>query len=91
MEGEPPRRSLTLEPAPAPSLPDKVADLVERDEVTHLPAHGRHPDLEAALGAPVAVAHPDHDGAAAAGDAPDPVPGAQVVDVEIEGSRMHAG
>jgi uncharacterized membrane protein YfcA len=35
------------------------------------------------------MAHPDHDGAAPADDAPDPVPRTQVVDMEIEGSRLH--
>jgi hypothetical protein len=31
----------------------------------------------------------DYDCAAATGDTPDPVPGAEVVDVEVERSRMH--
>ena len=62
---------------------------MQRDEVAHLAAHGRHPDLEPALGAAVAVAHPDHDRAAPAGDPPDPVARAQVVDVEVERSRLH--
>ena len=66
-----------------------MADLVECHEVAHLATDRRHADLEPALGAPVAVAHPDHDRATAAGDAPDPVAGAEVVDVEVERSRMH--
>ena len=74
---------------PLRPCPDEMPDLVQRDEVAHLAAHGRHADLEPALGAAVAVAHADHDGRPAAGDAPDPVPRAQVVDVEVEGSRMH--
>jgi hypothetical protein len=31
----------------------------------------------------------DHNGAPATGDTPDPVPGAEVVDVEVEGPGMH--
>ena len=37
----------------------------------------------------VPMADADHDGPAAAVDAPDPVPRAEVVDVEVERSRMH--
>ena len=88
-EREPPRRFLALEPAAAASLAHEVADLVQRHEVAHLAPHRRHPDLEPALGTAVAVAHPDHDGAAPAGDPPDPVPSTQVVDMEVEGSRLH--
>ena len=35
------------------------------------------------------MAHPDHDGTTPAGDAPDPVARAEVVDVEVERSRLH--
>lgn len=66
-----------------------MPDLVQGDEVGDLPPHRRHPDLEPALGATVAMTDPDHDRAAAAVDAPDPVEGAEVVDMAVEGSRMH--
>ena len=66
-----------------------MADLVERHEVAHLAADGRYPDLEPALGPAVAMAHLDHDRATTADDPPDPVARAQVVDVEVESSRVH--
>ncbi len=62
---------------------------MQGDEIAHLAAHGRDADLEPALAAPVAVPDADHDRPAATVDATDPVPGAEVVDVEVEGSRMH--
>lgn len=62
---------------------------MQRDEVAHLPSHRRDANLEPALGAAVTVPHPDHDRAAAAGNPPDPVAGAQVVDVQVEGPRLH--
>ncbi len=62
---------------------------MQGDEVAHLAAHGRDADLEPALAAPVAVPDADHDRPAATVDATDPVPGAEVVDVEVEGSRVH--
>lgn len=66
-----------------------MPDLVQGDEVAHLAPNGWHADLEPALRAAVPVPHADHDGAATTGDAPDPVPGAEIVDVEIEGPRLH--
>ena len=66
-----------------------MADLVQGDEVAHLAPHRRHADLEPTLGATVAMPDPDHDRPPAAVDAPDPVPDAEVVDVAVEGSRVH--
>jgi hypothetical protein len=66
-----------------------VADLVQCNEVAHLATNRRHADLEPALGAPIAVAYPDHDRPTAPEDAPDPVALAEVVDVEVERSRLH--
>ena len=74
---------------PLRPCPDEVADLVQCHEVAHLAADGRHADLEPALGAAVAVAHSDHDRATAPDDPPDPVARAEVVDVEVERSRLH--
>lgn len=62
---------------------------MERDEVAHLTADGWDADLEPALAAPVAMPGADHDRAASPGDAADAVGRAQVVDVKVEGSRVH--
>ena len=88
-QGEPPRSLFALEAASAAAGSDEVADLVERDEVAHLAADGRDADLESALATAVTVANAYHDGAAAATDTPDAVDRAQVVDVEVEGLRLH--
>ena len=88
-ERKSPRGLLAFEAAPAASGTDEVPDLVQGDEVAHLAADGRDADLEPALRAAVAVPHADHDGAAAAVNAPDPVAGTEVVDVQVEGPRVH--
>ena len=62
---------------------------MQGDEVAHLAPYRRHADLEPALRAAVAMPDADNNGAPATGDTSDPVPGAEVVDVEVERSRMH--
>ena len=88
-QGEPPRSLFAFEAASAAAGSDEVADLVQRDEVAHLATDGRHADLEPALATAVTMANADHDGAASAIDTPDSVDRAQVVDVEVEGLRLH--
>ena len=89
LEGKSPRGPFALEAAPAASYPDEVTDLVEGDEVTHLAANGRDADLESPLRAAVAVSNANDDGAASTPGTSDAVLRAQVVDVEIEGLRLH--
>ena len=66
-----------------------MSDLVERDEVADLAANGRHTNLESPLTAAVAVPHTDHDRAPTPFDTCDPVCVAEIVDVAIEGPRLH--
>jgi hypothetical protein len=66
-----------------------VADLVQCDEVAHLAPHRRDADLEPSLGAAVTVPDADDHGAAAARRAPDPITGAEVVDVEVKRPCVH--
>ena len=66
-----------------------MPDLVQGDEVRHLATHGRDADLEPALGAAVSVTNADHDRPPAPVDTADSVVCAEVVDVAVEGSRMH--
>ena len=75
-------------PAAAPA-PDQMADLVQRDEVAHLPTNGRDTNLESSLAAAVPVADADHDGAPSPRDTADAVRGAEVVDVAVEGEVLH--
>lgn len=70
-------------------MADQVPDLVERDEVAHLAAHGRDPDLEPSLATAVTVSHGDHDGTSAPIDAVDRVRSAEIVDVTVEGLGLH--
>lgn len=86
---KPPGCSLALESAAAAAVTDKVPDLMQRDEVAHLTPDGRDPDLEASLAAPVPMPNGDHDGPSAPIDPADSVSGAEVVDVTVEGSRLH--
>ena len=67
-----------------------MPDLVQCDEVAHLAANGRDADLEPPLTAAVAMPHGDHDRATTPVDPSDPVRGAEIVDVPIEGSWLHA-
>jgi hypothetical protein len=68
---------------------DKVPDLMERYEVTHLTPDGRDPDLEASLAAPVSMPDGDHDGPSASVDPADSVGDAEVIDVAVEGPWLH--
>ena len=86
---EPPGGLLGFEAATAAAGSDEVADLVQGDEVAHLPPDGRHADLEAALGAAVAMLDADDDGTAAPWETPDAVRGAEIVDVEVERPGLH--
>ncbi len=70
-------------------MADEMPDLVQRDEVAHLPSHRRDPDLEASLAAAVTMPDGDHDSSSPPVDSPDPVRRAQVVDVAVEGLGLH--
>ena len=67
-----------------------MPDLVEGDEVADLAANGWNADLEPSLTSAVAMPHGDHDRASAPVDPSDPVSGAEIVDVPVEGPRLHA-
>lgn len=88
-DGKPPRRRLALEATAAAPLPDEMPYLVECDEVAHLPADGRDPDLEPAFAAAVAMPHGDHDGPSAPVDPADSVRSAEIVDVTVESLGLH--
>ena len=88
-ESKPPRCRLGLEASAAATVPDEVAYLMERDEVTHLAADGWNADLEPSLTTAVSVSHADHDSPSTPVDAVDPVRGAEVVDVKIKGLELH--
>ena len=88
-KSEPPRCGFTLESTSAATRADEMTYLMEGDEVAHLAADGGNTDLEPALATTVAMTDADHDGAAAAVDAADPVRRAEVADVAVEGLRLH--
>ena len=88
-ERKPPRCCLALEAAAATAVTDEVPDLVQRDEVAHLPTDGGDSDLEASLAAAVTMPNGDHDGASASVDPADSVRGTEVVDVAVEGLGLH--
>ena len=62
---------------------------MQRDEVAHLAANGRHADLEPPLAACRRGADADHDGTARPGDTADAVARAEIVDVEVERPGLH--
>ncbi len=85
-----PRGCFAVETAAAASRPDEMPDLVQGDEVADLAADRRDADLEPSLATTVAVPHPDHNRTPPPVDPRDPVGGAEVVDVAVEGPRLHA-
>lgn len=88
-EGEAPGRSLALEAAAAAPVTDEMPDLVQRHEVAHLPADGRDANLEASLARTVTVPDGDHNRPPTTVDARDLVRKTEVVDVTVEGGRLH--
>jgi len=85
-----PRSRLALEATAASPAPYEVPDLVQRDEVAHLAANGRDPDLETtSLATTVTMPDGDHDGPPPPVDPADPVRGAEVVDMAVQGPGLH--
>ncbi len=89
LESEAPRGRFALEAAAAAARPDEMPDLVKGDEVAHLAANRWDADLEPSLATAVAMPHADHDRTPPPVDPRDPVGDAEVVDMAIEGPRLH--